>query len=57
MEGTLLTDTYVLAAFTVMQKRSMLYVERKTTEAIAACVKGCLESGADYISIRRIRNE
>lgn len=52
-----MTDTYVLAAFTVMQKRSIKYVERATPEKISVCVAIALHDGADYISIRRIRHE
>ena len=50
-------ETYVLAAFNVNTERSVKYQKYRTLEGLARGVIQAMEAKADYISLRRIRNE
>ena len=49
--------TYVLAAFTVDERKAMKYQEYRTLEGLGKGVVQAMQHGADYISLRRIRHE
>ena len=50
-------DVYVLAAFRVDTEKSTMYRKYKTTIGLARGVKLAMDNKADYVSIRRIRND
>lgn len=50
-------DSYVLAAFSVDQARSLKYQRYKTVIGVSKGVADALLEKADYISIRRIRGD
>ncbi|MBA7667300.1 hypothetical protein ES703_75387 [subsurface metagenome] len=50
-------ESYVLAAFSVHQRKSVKYSEYFTLNGLAKGVTTAMERGADYVSLRRIRPE
>jgi len=50
-------ERYILAAFSVHQRKAMLYREYVTLNGLAKGVITAMERGADYVSLRRIRPE
>ena len=52
-----MSDTYVLAAFNVETERSLKNQKYKTLEGLAKGVIQSMDLKADYVSLRRIRDE
>lgn len=50
-------ERYVLAAFSIHNRKAIKYSEYASLSGLARGVKGAIGKGADYISIRRIRPE
>ena len=50
-------EKYVLAAFSIHQRKAIQYSEYVTVKGLARGVVTAMERGADYVSLRRIRPE
>jgi len=50
-------ESYVLAAFSVHQRKSVKYSEYVTLSGLVNGVIEAMGRGADYVSLRRIRPE
>ena len=47
-------ERYILAAFSIHQRKAIKYSEYVTLQRLAKGVIAAMESGADYVSLRRI---
>jgi len=50
-------ESYVLAAFSIHQRKAIKYSEYVTLSGLVNGVIKAMERGADYVSLRRIRPE
>jgi len=50
-------ESYILAAFSIHQRKAIQYSEYFTLNGLSKGVKTAMERGADYVSLRRIRPE
>lgn len=50
-------ERYILAAFSIHQRKAIKYSEYVTLTGLAKGVVTAMERGADYVSLRRIRPE
>ena len=50
-------ESYVLAAFSIHQRKAVQYSEYVTVKGLAKGVTTAMERGADYVSLRRISPE
>ncbi len=50
-------ESYILAAFSIHQRKAVQYSEYFTLPGLAKGVTTAMERGADYVSLRRIRPE
>ena len=50
-------ERYILAAFSIHQRKAIKYSEYVTLQRLAKGVIAAMEKGADYVSLRRIGPE